>query len=567
MTQAQDIGPPLVLDADSILAIHRHDDGQIAVAKKRPPDAKHPEAWWEWLFMLTPSMLRGTFRAFQEWLLQDGCPHFSLQAFHRTAPAGWTDKTTGLPAIGVDRYRPRGQRRFGRVTENLRYLNCLSCDIDCGRSDQDAKNDLEKVPWREAQRRVEDLQDAGVIPAMSMYGYSGRGLYAIWLLHSDRDPERSAPAYDHDVVLWKAVQAELVRRVESAPLPVDHAGSLITQVYKVGGAPHPKTGNRAEYFITAQADRQRRLISYRLSELAAALDLQALDGDLPNQTRKLARPAQTRRVKNPGSAPLRSYGHKARHAHIASDMLTILQHRLVDGSGGWRKRSVAYADEHRSPVYGRWKILSLYAHALVRSMYSPKELRPPATVDPGTRQEILDQLRDMAAKCQQPFPEDARDHPEAILDAVLTEYQLVRSPKTGDLVQMLPPTPSTKTLLAAFGVTADLARELRLKTIVPDEVKRERDQARPLQADVIQARHEWLRQYILDHPGKWTAQRVVNLSNLSPFDWNQRQTANDDLNAIGCKVRSRGGRPRRQAQTGGGAVEVPSWLKSSKVGK
>ena len=44
----RDDGAPLVLDVDSILAIHRHDDGQIAVAKKRPPDAKHAEALSGW---------------------------------------------------------------------------------------------------------------------------------------------------------------------------------------------------------------------------------------------------------------------------------------------------------------------------------------------------------------------------------------------------------------------------------------------------------------------------------------------------------------------------------------
>jgi len=548
MTQATDTaldrrddGAPLVLDADSLLAIHRHEDGHIAICRKLPGQEL------EQLWMLTPADLRGTFRAFQEWLLVNS--YASTQAYWRTAPKGWLHRPTGLPAIGVDKYRPIGERRFGRVTENLRWLNMLSCDIDCGRSAQDAKTELEKVPWRDAQRRIEDLQDAGVVPAISMYGYSGRGLYAIWLLHDDRNRDHSAPAYDHDVVTWKALQKELIRRVELAPLPVDHSGSLITQVYKIGGTMNPATGERARYFITAQADKHRRLISYTLTEMAKALGLQALDGDLPDKTRALARPAQTRKAPLSRN-PLRSHGYKARHALIARDMLTILSHRLQDGSGGWQKRNQAYADGHRTPKYGRRLTLTLYAQALVRSTYSPRELLPPATIDPGTRLDFLARLREMAAKCSPPWPDEPGDGGEAafdmILDAILREYK-----PGSDGKQRLPPTPSTKTLCAAFGVTADLAREHELKTIRPRDVALDADKDRPTQKELVQARREWLRLYMLDHGGKWTAQRVVNLSALSPYAWNNRMTANQDLNAIGyLMTRSRGGRPRKALRVG-----------------
>ena len=534
------------LDADSLLAIHRHDDGHIAICRKLP--GKGLEQLW----MLTPADLRGTFAAFGEWLLVNS--YASTQAYWRTAPQGWIHAPTGLPAIGVDRHRPIGKRRFGRVTENLRWLNMLSCDIDCGRSETDAKTDLERVPWRDAQRRLEDLQDAGLVPPISMYGYSGRGLYAIWLLHDEHNRDHSAPAYDHHVVTWKALQKELIRRVESAPLPVDHAGSLITQVYKIGGSLHPATGERARFFITAQADKHRRLISYTLPELAAAFGMQALSGDLPDQTREQAHPARTRRAPLSRN-PLRSHGYKARHAQIASDMLSILAHRLADGSGGWRKRGEAYADGHRSPVYGRWMILSLYARALVRSMYSPKELRPPATIDPDTRQDVLSRLRDMAAHCQQPYPDDSRDTPESILNAVLSEYKLVRSPRTGELVQILPPTPSTKTLCAAFGVDADLARELDLKTIRPRDVALDADRERPTAQERVAVRQQFLRDWILAHPnpsggGRWTARKVRDaLTPFAPYPWNNHETANQDLNAIGYRMdRSRGGRRRKNPE-------------------
>jgi len=79
-------------------------------------------------------------------------------------------------------------------------------------------------------------------------------------------------------------------------------------------------------------------------------------------------------------------------------------------------------------------------------------------------------------------------------------------------------------LCKLLGISADVARDLDLKTIRPADVAREADQARPLQADMIRERREWLRLYMLDHGGDWTTQRVVNLSALSPFAWNNRMT-------------------------------------------
>lgn len=526
--------PDIALDVDSVLAIHRHEDGNIAIGKKLP------DGGWNWLWMLTPSMLRGTFKAFQDFLMDGG--HFSTQAYWRTAPEGWTGPG-GLPAVGVDKHRQVGERRFGRVTENLRWLNCLSLDIDCNRSEHEAKNELEKVPWRDAQRRLEDLQDAGIIPAISMYGYSGRGLYAVWLLHDDHDREHSAPAYHHDVVTWKALQRELIRRTEAAPLPVDHAGSLITQVYKIGGTIHPKTGNAAKYFITAQADKNRRLISYSLSDMAAALGIRSLDIDLPEATRKLADPSRRRKAPKTRN-PKKAEGYKKRHALIAQDMLTLLSHRLQDGSGGWQRKNQPYADGHRTPIYGRQRILTLYAQTLLRSMYSPRELLPPATIDTERRLDILSRLRDMAAKCRTPWPDEPKDGGakafDIILDGILREYK----PGT-DGKQRLPPTPKTKTLMEAFGITAELAAEIGLQTIIPESLRAEREAATPTQAAIIQARREWLHDYILKHGGDWTGPRVMRLSAFSPFSWNNHFTATQDLNAIGYRVRSPG-RPRKE---------------------
>ena len=510
---------PASLDADTILQIHRHKDGRIAIARKLGKD-------YENLFSITPEDLRGTFHAFKEWLLDNA--YFSTQAYHKAAPSGWTHKPTGLPAIGVDR-RPRGQRRFGRVTENLRYLNCLSCDIDCGRSVEDAKSPLEAVPWREAQRRVDYLQDTGQIPAVSVIGYSGRGLYVIWLLHSDKDPTHSAPAYDHDVVTWKAIQRELIARMETAPLPVDHQGSLITQVYRIGGSKHPK-GTKARYFVYAQTDANRKIISYSLQELAEFFKIPTTLGDLPEQTRLQAKPATYRKVKNPGSAPLRSHGYLKRYALLAQDLLTLERHY-----GGFRKRNSEYPNGHRSPKYGRKLLLTIYAQALIRSQYSPKMLRPPNTLPQEKRQELLTALETMAANCKPPYGSDGAENDppvETILEAVLSEYG-----------KKIPPAPHSVTLCAALGVTADMARELDLKTIRPPEVARERDAERPTQEELIQERLEFAREYLRLCPNT-SARKLAKAYKENGFRGANHQTANDDLNTLGHIARPAGRRRR-----------------------
>jgi len=267
-----------------------------------------------------------------------------------------------------------------------------------------------------------------------------------------------------------------------------------------------------------QLDDGGKGFTYTLPELAEALDLPALDGDLPNATRRLARPAQYRKVKNPGAAPLRSHGTLALNAQRAQDLLTIQAWR-----GGFLKRGDKYPDGSTSP--GRRFMLTLYANFLRGSGLDQAE--------------ALDALLSMADNMIPPWPDEPGDPtPDAF---IAEEYALAKRRRW-----------KNEKLCPLLGISADVARELDLKTILPAEVKLERDQARPLQADIIQERQEWLRAYIHAHPtpgdgGRWTARKVRDsLTPFSPHPWNNHETANQDLNAIGYKMaRSSGGRPRK----------------------
>lgn len=519
---------PTALDLDAMLTIHRHRDGRIALSRK--VDGTMHNLW-----CVTPDELRGMLRPLADYLARNS--YFSLNALYRP---GWMDEATGLHVVGVDKNRPIGERRYGRVTENLRYLNACYCDVDCNRSASEAKHPLELLSLRDAQRRVEDLQDAGIIPPFSIMGHSGRGLYVLWLLHDDRDPTQSAPAFNWHIPVWKAIQSQLADKLDAAPLPVDRAGSLITQVYKIPGCIDTKSGNRVRYFVYMQGDQDKRLITYTLQDMAARLSIPAPGGDLPAATQAQAKPATFKRTKKTGSARNRSYSYKRLNALRARDLLTLQNWR-----GGWRKRGEPYANGHRSPVFGRLRMLDLYARVLIGSMFTPTEL-PDGTLDAGTLADVQGKLREMAAACVPPYPSDSNDvDVTTILDAILSEYR--RGPN-GERRRVTPPLKNV-TICAALGITADVARELKLETIRPAGYDRDDLQARPTQAEIVNERRAWLEEYIMARGAPRSARSLARVYSAKGFTGANHQTANQDLNALGYVVRrSTGGRPRRAAK-------------------
>lgn len=493
------------LDVDSILAIHRDPGGYIGFVRKPDPaapprlDRNGKPYTFENLFSVHADELRSMFPALAHWLTHDA--YMTVHAYHRAAP--YPNRQTGLPDVW-------------RKEKHLRSLTACYADIDSGRPESDEPGAA--LTWRQAQHEAEALADAGVIPYPSIMARSGRGVYLFWLLRDEKEPDKLPHAWPEKVQLYKACNRALNDRLRAHALPADPKAIDAARVLRVPGSIHRKALRRVRYVI--QLDDHGRGFVYTLPELAAALDLPALDGDLPEATRKLARPAQWRRVKTPGAAPLRSHGALALNALRAQDLLTLQAHR-----GGFLKRGAKYPDGSTSP--GRRFMLTLYANFLRGSGAIPAA--------------ALDALRSMAANMLPPWPDDPGDPTPAAL--VAEEYATVRRRRWNNT-----------TLCALLGISADLARQLELKTIRPLDVAHDADQARPLQADMIQERREWLRDYIHAHPtpgggGRWTARKVRDaLSPFSPHPWQNHETANQDLNAIGyVMTRNPGGRPRKAA--------------------
>ena len=519
------------ISLDAALMLHRHDDGHVAFTRRTPDGGMEP------LFMLTPGEAQRRLPGIDEFLLHDS--FFSVHGYTRTAPMGWKHKPTGLPAIGTDKHRPTGNRRFGRVTENVRYLNALFCDLDCGRPANEAKTPAELMTARETQRKVEYLQDGGYIPPFTMMGFTGRGINLFWLLKDDHAPDKSPQAHGNRVVAWKKAQKELCDRMECYGLPVDRSGSLITQVYRNEGSINTKSGKRVSYALTTQFDEHHNLMGYTIPEICKALNLGTVATALPGKTIDQVKPPQYRRTVKPGTGGQQETSNfKRLNAMRADDLLRLEQHYQ-----GFRKRNEEYPNGHRSPVYGRRRILDMYTRWLIGSMYTPKQIRPPDTPLPEQDYiDILDALETMAANMHPAYPEDSGDTPpRKILDAVLKEYAPNENGK-----QSIGRTPKNDTLCAALGIDEALAVHLELQTIRPSSLKAKAHDARPLQADMIQARREYARQCVEEF-GTMTARKLAKLYQAQGFKGANPETANQDLNSIGYSThRARSGRRRKQ---------------------
>lgn len=485
------------LDLDSILTLHRDPGGYIGIVRK--PDPEHSQLdkhgrprQFENLFSIRAEDLRTMLPAFAEWLAQDS--YFTINAYYRPAP--YRNPITGLPDVW-------------RKEKYLSKLTACYADIDCGRPDSEEPGAA--LEWRQAQYEAAILADSGVIPQPSIMARSGRGVYLLWILRDEKEPSKPPHAWPEKVQLYKLCNRALNALIRTHALPADKAAVDAARVLRLPGSIHRKTGRRVEYVV--QLDQAGRGFVYTLPELASFLKLPAPAAELPPATRSQAKPPQYRRVKRPGSAPLRSSGPKALAALRAQDLVTIETAR-----GGFRKRGEKYEDGSTSP--GRRRLLTLYAGFLRGS-----------GADPAA---ALGSLQTMAANMRPPYPSDGPGEDPPIETIVQQEYAGVKRRWRNE------------TLCSLLGITAETALALELQTIRPAAVAREADKARPLRTDLVARRQEFARQYLERHR-RVTARGLANAYFHAGFTAGaNRQTANNDLNALGYVMnRSAGGRPRK----------------------
>lgn len=480
---------------DILLRIHRGKDAYVGFVRKPRElvlDKNGKPLGFQNLFSLKVSELQGMFPTVRDWLAEDS--YFTINSPFRAAP--WTNKWTGLPDVW--RKEPNPATKF---KGHFRYLNACYCDIDCGREED--PDPSKSMSWRMAAAVAGEMMDKGELPQASIFAKSGRGLYIFWLLVNERDPSQPPPAFHERIAVYKTINKALGQRLMTRLLAVDTAAHDAARVLRLHGSVHTKTGTPAQYLI--QAGPNLRPYTYSLRQLTDFCGIRLLEPSLPEHTRTLAAPAVEalilersppkiygREVKDRGSAPNRRAGHIKRNAYRAQDVATLAQH-----AGGW-----SHGMRRRS--------LRFYAQFLHGAGQN--------------REEVLEAVSIMAAGCQPPYPSDPND------------------PKISELVDEAVAKPriyQNETLLRFFKITPEIARELRLLTIIPPEVKAEREPGPGgHRGESRTLRRERIRQLVAERRNL-TCREIERILEAEGIPTN-RQTVNEDMNALGYKVAPRG---------------------------
>ena len=232
---------------EPILSIHRGDDSYVTFHKMQDVivEGKKKKQVLRDCCVRVES-LRDVFPQFvAEFAPDDGTDsYFSINGFFRPGSGLWW-KSVGLP-------------RANRTKGNLRYLNAAFCDIDGYNLGLD---------FGAVVGRLISLQDAGIIPPVSIYGRSGQGAWAVWKLIDERGSHRPPTAHAHRMVQWDAIQKELSDRV--AHLGVDIGAKDLCRIARIPGSYNPKTHTRVAYIMQFAADDGE--FEYTLQDLAAFL--------------------------------------------------------------------------------------------------------------------------------------------------------------------------------------------------------------------------------------------------------------------------------------------------------
>lgn len=514
------------LDWRPVLEIHRGDpDGYVGYMAKKPDGSG---LWPVGAVKVRDvrEMLPGVLAHF---IGHDG--YFTVNSYWK-AGAPW--RKTGLPYLL-------------RKEKMLLELAACYADLDVGRPEEESKHPGAALDWQAAQIEALRRQREGIIPPFSMMACSGRGVYLLWLLRDDREPDRLPRAHPSAIIRYKAVNRALHERLYGLACdPVADAA----RVLRHPGSIHTKVMRRVTYSLTIQADDGGRL-TYSLPELERLLNLDAPAPSLPADVREKARPQlytrePYRKTKLPGSRPqYRAQYHRTNELR-AQDLETIEAWR-----GGWLHAGQSYPDGFVSP--GRGLMLRLYAGWLRGS-----------GKDGGA---VLDAVRRMAANCKPPYPSDPGD---------MRLEQIVDDTRSPDRRKHVKNVKNSK-LTGWLGISDQADPDLldKLNSILPESVKALRDAAIPRQSDYTAERRRAIAHIVELRGGKIPSPykmrdllaadpfNVVNPATREPWSY---EIIRKDYAALGYPA-ARPGRRRKAAQTSGGAVIVPAWLTSGTVGK
>jgi len=224
-----------------LMALHRGPDGWV-------PFYRRHEGTFESVASVKVNELRDMLPGMVDVLAEDGFA--AVNTMYR-------------PGKGNSQLVP-GARAAKRSKHDVRWLNACLVDLDVGREGEDGPKGL---TIGQAIGALIDAQDSGVLPPVSIYARSGRGLYAMWALKAEDG--NAQPGLTWAIKTAERVNKELAVRLEA--LAADRRVIDAARIIRIPGTRHSKVGTQAQYWVAAGQD--GRGIEYTLSELSAALEL------------------------------------------------------------------------------------------------------------------------------------------------------------------------------------------------------------------------------------------------------------------------------------------------------
>lgn len=425
------------IDIDMIEFIHgieRQQDGYVAFCNKILKDGKRP---FKNIAGLKITELRQYLPGILSYILKDG--YFSINA---SWTAGKRDKN--------------GLAYPLRAEKHLRYLNACYCDIDFYKT--------KDFTWGEAVGKVLNAIEDRIIPPVTIITNSGRGMYLIWLLVSDREGFQQR-AFPYEIELYKQINKELGKRLTDycPELYIDRTSFDASKVLRPPGSVNTKADTKRQLvnYVTMGMTSPIDKPIYTLKSIADRLNL-LVTPTYPALSDKHLRP-----ITNRGAFPGRRKGNIEKGKKRLNDLLTIAQHRQGFKQGK-RRRSITY-----------------FCYFVKASGH--------------TLSDIEKQAGELAKQCQPPYPSDPSDTP---IEDIVKNVWIKGSRNFNN-----------DRLAYFFEITPELAEELDLHSIIPAETankrKKEREN-RPSRQEAEQIeRREQIKQIIYKHMGNIPSLRKI----------------------------------------------------------
>ena len=420
---------PTAIDIDTIELVHgieRQQDGYISFCRR--VNKEHQD-----LAGIKLGELRQYLPQILPFLLQDS--FFSVNASYRAAPYIAKDaagkEITGLPSPW-------------RKEVRLRYLNACYCDMDCYKTG---------LKWADGVREILQAQDDNIIPPASIIGRSGRGLYLLWLLTSERQGAQQR-AFPQEIELYKQINKAIGWKLNKYQprLAVDKNAHDAARILRVPGSVNTKIeGKKNQVIFQIQITSGGRVPVYTLKDLAKELDIPIMPF---TSDMELSLP-HLKPIISRGSAPARRQGKIATGQYRLNDLLTIAQYQ-----SGFKKGK-------------RWKSISYYCYFAKAAGY--------------TLSDIQAQARQLAEQCRPAYPSEKNDTP---VDKIVKDIWIKYTPQF-----------NSDYLANFFDITPELAEELSLKSIIPAQTREQRkNQPSKQKAEQIK-RRDIINQVVSKRPG------------------------------------------------------------------